>query len=204
MSEPTPGPVNPPRDHHSGSHAAVPARSAPARWIAPLALALSLAAAAAAGWALLKPAPAPMLEQAPAPAPGPVGAFAGNPAAADPKAEACRVARLVIDGVSMQSQVSLGPEPLALETVAANTRLAMVGGAAYLRQVTPSNTPPELAEPISVLAGQLQDVAQHFFVGQVSALPEQGGRLAAASATSEAIVQLCGPPGDIPPAGAPG
>lgn len=159
----------------------VTSRPAPGRWMAPVALLLSVLAAAGAGWALLKPAPAPT----------PPGLFAGNPTATDPKAEACRVAELVAEGVALQSRADLGPEPVALETVAANTRLAMAGGAVYLRENTPSNTPAELAEPISALAGQLQDIAQHFFVGQTSAVPAQADRLKAASETTKKIAENC-------------
>ena len=94
-------------------------------------------------------------------------------------------------GVARQSQTNLGPEPAAMETVAANTRLAMAGGAAYLREATRSNTPAELAEPITTLATQLQDIAQHFFVGETSANPEQAGRMAAATQTTEKLAGLC-------------
>jgi hypothetical protein len=154
--------------------------------MAPVALALSVLAAAAAGWSLFKPTPtlAPEAPEAP-------GAFSANSAAADPKAAACKTVALVAEGVSLQSRTNLGPEPVALETVAANTRLSMVGGAAYLWQNTPSNTPAELAEPIGTLAAQLQDAAQYFFVGQTSSVPEQAERLKAAAATSEKLAGLC-------------
>ena len=156
-------------------------RPEPGRGMAPVALALSLLAAGGAGWALLKPTPTP---ESP-------GIFAGNLTATDPKAEACKVAELVAEGVALQSRANLGPEPVALETVAANTRLAMAGGAAYLREATPSNTPAELAEPIAALAGQLQGIAQHFFVGQTSAVPEQADRLRAATETTTKLAGLC-------------
>lgn len=149
------------------------------RWIAPVALLVSLLAAGAAGWALLKPAPPPP------------GVFAGNPAATDPEAQACRSVKLVVEGVSLQSRGNLGPDPVALETVAANTRLAMTAGAAYLRQTVPSNTPAELADPIATLAGQLQEAAQYYFIGQGSDLPEQADRLKAAADTTTALSELC-------------
>jgi len=161
--------------------AASASRPTPGRWMAPVALVLSLLAAAGAGWALLKPVPTPE----------PPGLFAGNPTAADPKAEACKVAELAAEGVALQSRANLGPEPVALETVAANTRLALAGGAAYLREATPSNTPTELAEPIAALASQLQDIAQHFFVGQTSVVPEQADRLKAATETTTKLAGLC-------------
>jgi hypothetical protein len=163
----------------------------PARWIAPTALVLALLAAGAAGWSLLKPAPAP----APAPAP-PVetqtaAVFFNGPKVDNPKEAACSAAALVAAGVARQSQINLGEDPAALETVAANTRLAMVGGAIYLRNNVPVNTPPELVEPITVLSRQLQDAAQHFFVGEQSGDPEQQGRLTAAGESTKQIAELC-------------
>ena len=151
------------------------------RWIAPVALLLSLLAVAAAGWSLFKPAPHADAKPA---------VFTAA-AVEDPKAAACAAASLVANGVMRQSQVNIGPEPAALETVAANTRLAMTGGALYLRDMVPSNTPPELAEPIATLATQLQDAAQHFFVGQTSNDPEQARRLDAAGETTKKIADLC-------------
>jgi hypothetical protein len=151
----------------------------PSRWIAPVALVLSLLAAAGAVWALLKPAPEPP------------GLFASNPPAADARVEACKGALLVAEGVALQSRANLGPDPVALDTVAANTRLAMSGGAAYLRDFTPSNTPAELAEPIGQLARQLQEIAQHFFVGQSGSVPEQTERMAAATETTNTLIELC-------------
>jgi len=188
MPEPTLDPDETLRDYPRTSGApVVTSRRSGAGWMAPVALALSVLAAAAAGWSLFKPTSAPEAPEAPEAR----GAFSANAAAADPKAAACKAVALVADGVSLQSQVNLGPEPVALETVAANTRLSMVGGAAYLRENTPSNTPAELAEPIGTLAAQLQDVAQYFFVGQTSSVPEQAERLKAAAASSEKLAGLC-------------
>ena len=177
MSEPTvdPGPASTsPRERPSRRR-----ESRPAGWIAPAALALSLLAAAAGGWALLKPPP---------PRPG---IFATNPTAADPKAEACKVALLVAQGVALQSRGDLGQDPVALETVAANTRLAMAGGAAYLRDFTPSNAPAELSGPMATLASQLQDIAQHFFVGETGTQPEQADRMKAATDTTTKLAEVC-------------
>jgi hypothetical protein len=182
MSEPSVNPYHPVKaDPMPSGGTAATSRPATGRWMAPVALLLSVLAAATAGWSLLKPAPTPQ----------PPGIFAGNPSATDPKAEACRVAELVAEGVARQSRADLGPEPVALETVAANTRLAMAGGAAYLREATPSNTPAELAAPMETLARQLQDIAQHFFIGQSSAVPEQAERLKAATETTTTIAESC-------------
>ncbi len=159
--------------------AAAATKAGPSRWLAPVALVLSLLALAGSLWALLKPAP-----ERP-------GMFAGNPAATDAKDVACKGAMLVAEGVALQSRANLGPDPVALDTVAANTRLAMSGGAAYLRDFTPSNTPAELAEPIGLLAVQLQEIAQHFFVGQSGSVPEQTDRMRAATDTTNKLIDLC-------------
>lgn len=154
-----------------------PSRPGPARWLAALATAISLLAAVAAGWALLKPAPVPE----------PVG----NPAAADPRAAACDAFVLVSKGVAIQSRKDLGPDPVAREAVAANARLAMAGGAAYLRDIVPSNTPPELAEPLRTFADQLQTISQNYLAGQVNEDPEQAARLTAADDSTKKLIELC-------------
>jgi hypothetical protein len=154
-----------------------PSRPGPARWLGALATVISLLAAGAAGWALLKPAPVPE----------PVG----NPAAADPEATACDAFVLVSKGVAIQSRKDLGPDPAAREAVAANARLAMAGGAAYLRDTVPSNTPPELAEPLRTFADQLQTISQYYLAGQVNEDPEQAARLTAADETTKKLIELC-------------
>jgi hypothetical protein len=185
MPEPTFDPDETVRDYpRTSGESVVTSQRSGAGWMAPVALALSVLAAAAAGWSLFKPAPAPE-------APEVHNVFSANATAENPKATACKAVALVADGVSLQSRIDLGPEPAALETVAANTRLSMVGGAAYLRQNTPSNTPAEIAEPIAALATQLQDAAQYFFVGQTSSVAEQAERLKTAAATSEKLAGLC-------------
>lgn len=149
----------------------------PAAWIAPLALVISLLAAGVAGWALLKPAPAPP--------------EMGNPAVADPKAQACEAFFLVSNGVALQSRLDVGPDPAAQQAVAANARLAMSGGADYLRSKLASNTPAELAEPIAGFADQLQTIATYYLAGQTNDSPEQAARLKAADVSSKNIVALC-------------
>lgn len=154
-----------------------PARTGPARWLGAVATVISLLAAGTAGWALLKPAP----EAEPI----------GSAAVADPKANACDSFFLVSQGVALQTRKELGPEPAAQEAVAANARLAMAGGAAYLRDTVPSNTPPELAESLRTFADQLQTIAQYYLAGQGNDNPEQAARLTAADETTKTLLELC-------------
>lgn len=149
----------------------------PSAWIATLALVISLLAAGAAGWALLKPAP--KLPEV------------GNPAVADPKAQACGAFFLVSNGVALQSRLDVGPDPAAQQAVAANARLAMAGGADYLRSKLASNTPAELAEPITAFADQLQTIAQYYLAGQNNDNPDQVKRLKDADVSSKNIAGLC-------------
>ena len=179
MSEATPEPppsqpypVNypyPPQPPANGAGAA--------RWIAPLALVVSLLAAGTAGWALLKPAPEPP--------------SVGNPAVADPKAQACSAFFLVSNGVALQSRIDIGTDPVAQQAVAANARLAMAGGAAFIRSKLASNTPAELAEPLTAFADQLQTIAQYYLAGQTNQSPEQAERLAETDDTTKQLVELC-------------
>lgn len=150
-----------------------------ARWIAPVALVIALLAAGAAGWALLKPAPSATV------------AAGGGSEAADPKAEACKAFYLVSSGVALQTKTDLGPEPAALQAVAANARLAMASGAVYLRDNLPSNTPAELGDEMRSFADQLQTIAQYYLAGQKNDDPDQAARLTAVEKTTQNLITLC-------------
>lgn len=145
-----------------------------AGWMAPVALVVSLLAAGAAIWGLLKPAPQ-----------------VGNPAVADPKAQACSAFFLVSNGVALQSRLDAGPDPVAQQAIAANARLAMSGGADYLRSKMASNLPAELAGPLTSFADQLQTISQYYLAGQNNENPEQAARLAEADKSSKNIAGLC-------------
>ena len=67
----------------------------------------------------------------------------------------------------------------------------MAGGAAYLRDTVPSNTPPELAEPLTTFADQLQTIAQYYLAGMNNNDPEQAARLTAADETTATLIGLC-------------
>lgn len=151
-------------------------RSGSPRWIAPVALVVSLLAAGAAGWALLKPAPE----------------FVVNPAVADPKTQACSAFSVVSQGVAIQTRKNIGGAPADLEAVAANARLAMAGGAAYLRNNVPSNTPDDLAGPLLTFADQLQTIAQYYLAGESNNDAEQAARLVAVDETTKQLIELCG------------
>ncbi len=145
------------------------------RWIAVVALLVSLLAAGAAGWALFKPEPKPAAVAAPE----------------NPKAQACEAFYLVSTGVALQTKTDLGPEPAALQAVAANARLAMASGAVYLRDKLPANTPAEVADPMRKFADQLQTLAQYYLAGDKNDSPGQAARLADVEKTTQELIKLC-------------
>jgi len=156
------------------------ARPSAARWIAPLALVIALLAAGAAGWSLLKPEPKPET-------PG---------AVADPKAEVCGAFKIVSEAVSLRTNITpptdLGPATaFATEAIAANARLAMAGGASYLLEKLPPNTPAELAGDVRSLADDLNTIAMSALAGMSNDTPDQSSRLRSAEATSKKIASVC-------------
>ena len=160
--------------------------AAPARtgWIAPVALVIALLAAAAAGWALFRPAPDT--------------STATNAATKsdDPKATVCKAFKTVSDAVYIQTNKAPGPDlgpatPAAVEAIAANARLAMAGGANYLLDNLPSNTPDELAGPIRSFAGQLNSIAMNLLAGIPNDRPEQAYLLHSAEESNKKLAELC-------------
>jgi len=156
------------------------AQPSAARWIAPLALVIALLAAGAAGWSLLKPEPKAEV----------------TGAVADPQAEVCGAFKTVSDAVSLRTNITppadLGPvTAFATEAIAANARLAMAGGAAYLLDNLPTNTPAELAGDVRSLADDLNSIAMNALAGVSNDTPGQSARLRSAEATSKKIAALC-------------
>lgn len=148
------------------------------RWIAPTALVLSLLAVAGAGWALFKPPPTP----------------AG--AVSDPKAQVCGVFDTVSTAVAIQTKRAPGPDlgpatPVATEAIAANARLAMSGGASYLLEELPTNTPKELADEVRTFARELNGLAINALAGIPNDTEPQAGLLRSAEETNKRIVKLC-------------
>ena len=152
----------------------------PARWIAPLALAISLLAAGTAGWALAKPAPQ---------------AAAVN-VSSDPKGQVCSAFFTVSEAVYRYTNVNLPPDlgaalPAAQEAIAANARLAMSGGSAYLLRNLPSNAAADLAEEVRGFADTLDTIAMKLLAGVPDKNPELTDLLKSADQANKKIGGLC-------------
>lgn len=145
--------------------------------MAPLAVLLALLGVGLATWALMK---APTADNT---------AIAQQ--VGDPKANVCIAFQTVIKAVSLQSHSNLGSDPAAQQAVAANARLALLGGGGYLLGRIPVATPPELADAVRGFAGKLQDIGMNYLAGVPDADSEQASRLTDAEALSGKILGMC-------------
>ena len=161
-----------------------PASPTPSRWVAPAALLIAVIAIGVAIWALVRtPGEAAVnAQQAPA----------GNAQGSDDaKARVCVAFDTVRKAVSLQTNADLGPDPVAKEAVAANARLATLGGGEYLLSRLDPATPPELADPVRSFANNLQDIGMNQLVGMPNTDPAVAARLSEAQAASQQIADMC-------------
>ena len=109
----------------------------------------------------------------------------------DPKTRVCTAFNLVTQAVQVNTNLNLGPDPVALEAVAGNARLALVGGGQYLLSRLDAATPPELADSVRSFANDLQDVGMNFLLGRVNTDPAQAERMTQAELTRKQVTDLC-------------
>jgi hypothetical protein len=148
-------------------------------WVGPAALAVALIAIGIAAWALLR--------QPAAPAP----ASPTSQQVDDAKGRACAAYTTVRTAVSLQTNIDLGPEPVARQAAAANGRLAMVASGSYLNAHLDPATPAELATAIRSFADDLQAIAMNALAGVGNDDPTQAARLRDGEAISRRIADLC-------------
>jgi hypothetical protein len=146
------------------------------RLIAPLALLVALIGVGLAAWSLISP---------------PSDARAGGQLSGDPKARVCNAFNVVSKAVQVQTHADLGPDPVAQTGVAANARLAMVGGGEYLRSQLDSETPSELADAVGSFASNLQDIGMNALAEVPGTDPSQAARLSDGEAGMKQIADLC-------------
>lgn len=155
------------------------------RWIAPLALVISLLAAGAAGWTLARPAPHANAPQADAPN-----------ISSDPKGQVCSAFSTVGAAVYRYTNVTLpadlGPTlPAAQEAIAANARLAMAGGSAYLLRNLPPNAAADLSREVRDFAATLDTIAMKLLAGVPDTDQELKNLLKSADDANKRIAELC-------------
>ena len=148
------------------------------RWIAPIALALAVISIGIAIWALVQGnqsnTPAPTSQQT-----------------ADAKGRACTAYNAVRAAVSTQTHTDLGNDPVAVEAVAADARLAMTAGASYLLASLDPATPGDLAAAIHSFANDLQDISMYAQAGMGNQDPAQAARLRDGDTANTHVAELC-------------
>jgi hypothetical protein len=147
--------------------------------LALLALGLAVIAAAIAIWALVR---APQSNTAPA---------ATSQQTADAKGRACTAFNTVRQAVSLETHADLGTDPVAVQAVAANARLAMTAGASYLRDRLDPATPADVAAALRSFARGLEDISMYAQAGVANTDPAQAARLHDAEAADARIAELC-------------
>jgi len=109
----------------------------------------------------------------------------------DAKARVCAAFDSVRKAVSVQTNVDLGPDVVAKEAVAANARVATLGGSQYLLSRLDPAAPADLADAVRSFANNLQDVGMAQLVGVPNTDPTMAARLSEAQAASVQIATLC-------------
>lgn len=181
MSEPTEASAPAKRAH----------RSEPARDRSQLALGvvalIAVVALGLAAWALLRPAPTSSTSAA------------GEPTytdaqRTDSKLKICTAFNTVRAGVTQNTNLVPpgGPEDVTgALAVAANARLSLSDGGAYLLARLDPATAPELAEAIRSFGNGLMDIGAASTAGAKNTDPEQATRLKDADAANTTIIGLC-------------
>ncbi|WP_197381973.1 hypothetical protein [Mycolicibacterium mengxianglii] len=146
---------------------------------------IAVIAVALAGWSLTTKGGA----DSTAPAEESTAATADDPAAA--KTQLCDAVATVSKAVQLQTNGNLGPDPVAQTAVAANARLALLGGGTYLAGQITENAPEELADPARRFADTLQDIGMNALTGVTNQDPAQQGRLADGDGLRQQLVELC-------------
>lgn len=178
MSEPTSQPSEAQTDTHATS-------SGKKSWAAVLALVALIVALAAVGLGIWSVQRQPGSTTASAP-PKP---SADQIAAA--KTHACSAFKTVTTAVSLQTHANPGPDVPMQQAVAANSRLAMFGGGAYLTTSLDPATPQDISTDMRTFATQLQTVAMNALAGKGNDDPDQSELLKAAQASTDRIQKLC-------------
>ncbi|PXW98239.1 hypothetical protein [Mycolicibacterium moriokaense] len=112
-------------------------------------------------------------------------------AAADAKARVRAAHDTVTKAVFLQTHADGGNDPVAVTAVAANARLSMSAGAAYLLARLDPATPPALAAAVHSFAELLEDIAMNSLAGVANEDPVQAARLRDADVASSRIAKLC-------------
>jgi hypothetical protein len=156
-------------------------------WLAPAALVLAVIAVALAAWSALR-SPAQDPAAAPTNSSASTAPTSANPA--DAKTQVCQAFDLVRNAVSLQTNANLGPDPAATQAVAANARLATLGGGQFLLTRL-DGASADLTDAVRSFATDLQYIGMGQLAGARGDDPTQKQRTDSAQATANRITDLC-------------
>ncbi|MFB1295579.1 hypothetical protein ACAG24_008690 [Mycobacterium sp. pW049] len=148
--------------------------------LTPIALLLALIAVGLSVWALVS-----------VPEPTPVASTTGAPLSGDSKERVCTTAHVVAMAVQLQTNANVGEDRAAIEAVASNARLAMLGGGDYLLSQISDDTPQELAETARTFGNTLQQLGINALAGVANDEPLQAGRYRDAETARDKLSRLC-------------
>ncbi|HEX9834790.1 MAG TPA: hypothetical protein VGA66_17195 [Mycobacterium sp.] len=152
-----------------------------------LALVVALVAVGLAVWALVRQPPSPSEPAQPA------SVFTGA-MTDDPKGSVCEAFNVVRNGVQLNTNMQAPggpPDVTGAMAVAANARLSLSDGGAYLLARLQPSTPPELADAVRTFANQLLDIGARSTAGIPNTDPDQAARLKEADVSNATVTNLC-------------
>lgn len=109
----------------------------------------------------------------------------------DAKTRVCAAFQPVQQAVLQQTNASLGSDPVQQAAVAANARLALIGGGDYLLRQIDSKTPGNLAAEVTGLANDLQTLGINYLAGLVATDPAQAELNKRAESAMKTIAEMC-------------
>ncbi|WP_418033189.1 hypothetical protein [Mycobacterium sp. 134] len=107
------------------------------------------------------------------------------------RARTCDNFKKVASGVAIQTHTQPEDNPASRQAVAANARLSMLGGGAYLLANVDPAAPSDLSDAVKDFARTLQTVAVNALAGTGNDAPDQAGLLQKAQTETERIEALC-------------
>lgn len=143
-------------------------------WVAPAALVIAVIAVALAVWGLVR---SPSSDS--------------KLSAEEAKTQVCQAFDMVRNAVSLQTNADLGRDRIAVEAVAANARLATLGGGQFLLARLDGPVPDDLEDAVRSFANQLEYIGMGQLAGAAGDDPGQMTRMEEAQASAERVVELC-------------
>lgn len=145
-------------------------------WVAPVALVVSVVSVAIAVWALVR---SPSSDDS-------------SLTAEEAKTQVCQAFDMVRRAVSIQTNANLGSDRIAIEAVAANARLATLGGGQFLlARLDDRPVSADLDDAVRSFANQLEYIGMGQLAGASRDDPGQTTRMTEAQTSAERALELC-------------